>query len=276
MNRIPGRLAIAALLVSTLTGCQGVFREQVSDHALKTIPMSGAAAIELGTENGGIYISPYSGSELSVDIRMLAKASTREQAQEFIDLIEIRAERQGDRAVVSIDQPECALLGSTEASIRVRVPSSWEGVLSALTTNGPIEAEGLNADADLVTTNGNIHIEDWEGSVDAITTNGAVEASGISLTSHGTFRTTNGDVALALPDAPTTGIDMTSTNGSLALTVPRGSGLNLQSSLMNGKISVRGLGYDVNSDRSVSRPLNGGGPAVTLRTVSGNIRVEGH
>jgi hypothetical protein len=144
--------------------------------------------------------------------------------------------------------------------------------LVARTTTGAITAEGLTARIEGVTTNGDVHIEGgrevWarttngsitlssNGVASASTTNGQITArlGGVSGASPMRFRTTNGSVTLALPDATDADLTLATTTGSIDLGLP---------------VTVDGG----SGARRLTGRIGAGGTPIEVRTTNGSIRI---
>ena len=89
-----------------------------------------------------------------------------------------------------------------------------------------------------------------------MTTNGKITAELLSLGSQGCeLQTTNGAIHITLPQNIRADLDASTTNGSVTSALP----LSLR-----GEISQRGM----------EGKINGGGPALKLRTKNGGITIE--
>jgi DUF4097 and DUF4098 domain-containing protein YvlB len=93
------------------------------------------------------------------------------------------------------------------------------GAIDVVTTNGDIEVAESEDDLSLSTTNGSVTVTDASSTeVVAATTNGAVNLSFAAAPDQVEARTTNGSVAIGLPDdREPYAIDARTTNGSVDL-----------------------------------------------------------
>jgi DUF4097 and DUF4098 domain-containing protein YvlB len=141
-----------------------------------------------------------------------------------------------------------------EVRYHVRAPKN--AFVHVTNTNGQVAATALAGKLFAHTTNGGIEAKGVAGGVDAQSTNGNVSVDLISLTGPVALKTTNGGVALTLPDD---------------------AKANLSVSCTNGGINVAGLKLETtdSSRRHLEGTLNGGGATIDVRTTNGGIRVRG-
>jgi DUF4097 and DUF4098 domain-containing protein YvlB len=145
--------------------------------------------------------------------------------------------------------------------------------LSAASGSGSIRAQGLHGAAELGTGSGDIELgEEAAGDVKAKSGSGSVRIHGF----HGTLmaRTGSGDIEA---DGRLTGpANLSSGSGSVRLHLNPDVRFNLEASTGSGDIRVRFPGapqQDEHSRHHMTAPINGGGPALEIRTGSGSIEV---
>lgn len=133
------------------------------------------------------------------------------------------------------------------------VPAGVE--LSAMTVNGSVSAEGMTADVDVTTVNGNVRAS-TRGAATGTTVNGNVDVTVGRLPASGTveFRTVNGTITLGLPAGADANVRASTTNGEIECE------LELTEVTRRSKRSLRG-------------EIGSGGPSLRLETVNGSIRI---
>ena len=154
---------------------------------------------------------------------------------------------------------------------------------------GEIETEDAPEGADVSTMGGDIHIKQAEKFVRAKTMGGDIAIDSVDGWVQATTMGGNLDVTVTGAGGDVT---LTSMSGKVVLHVPRGFGMTLElevaftkNSLKNYTITAPGSAtqtvtpdwdYDQGSPRKYIRKagsVNGGGHAVTVKTVNGNITV---
>lgn len=248
---------VAAL--SLTAGCDLALsgaREEATETVNLTFPLSPGGTLDIGTTNGRIEVVAGAGPRVEVRAVKVAKAATKEGAEELLkklqikeevtaDLVKLRAERDGGKGA--------NLHGwGTSAEVRyyVKVPANTKVLLA--TTNGQIEVDDVTAAAHLETVNGQIKARGLGGEVKASTVNGGVDIGLAALTADVSVETTNGGVTVRLPA------------DARALLLGRTT---------NGGLSVDGLTVDEveRSRRRLEAKLNGGGRRVEAETTNGGI-----
>jgi hypothetical protein len=232
-------------------------REEATETVTRSFPLSPGGTLDIATTNGRIDVVAGSGSTVEVTAVKVAKAATKEGAEELLkklkikeevsaDLIKLRAERDGGGNGPSLHS------WGTSAEVRytVTVPANTKLVLA--TTNGHIEVDDVKNTARLETVNGQIKARGLSGEVKASTVNGGVDIGLAAVTADVSVETTNGGVTVRLPgDAKAVLLGRT-TNGGLNV-----DGLQVQ--------EVE------RSRRRLEARLNGGGRRIEAETTNGGI-----
>ena len=139
--------------------------------------------------------------------------------------------------------------------MRVRVP---DGVKTfARSTNGSVSVDGLTAEVDAGTTNGDVFVRTSGGPVNARTTNGSVNASLGQLSGSDAmfFTSTNGSVTVFAPPSLSADLEMSTVNGGLTTEFP----LTVSGRFMS---------------RSIRGTLGQGGRSIIVRTTNGDVALK--
>jgi DUF4097 and DUF4098 domain-containing protein YvlB len=132
-----------------------------------------------------------------------------------------------------------------------------------------------DTDLDLETMNGGIELADLDSRIRLTAVNGGVHLAGMAGDVEG--RTTNGGLHVVLDGAEWdgAGLDLRTTNGGIALTIPEDYSAQLETGTVNGgievdfPITVRGrIGREINAT------LGDGGAPIRVRTTNGGVRIE--
>jgi hypothetical protein len=150
----------------------------------------------------------------------------------------------------------------------IRVPRDTKLTLCTVNESA-ISVKGTRADFDIRNVNGRIDLADIAGSGEVVTVNGGIKASFVAAPRGNTlFRTINGDLVLAMPDAFSADLDMKTFNGGLFTdfeATPRA----IKAALPERKDGK--LIYQTNPYATVR--IGNGGPLITLDTFNGDVRV---
>ncbi len=127
------------------------------------------------------------------------------------------------------------------------------GTLRARTGGGAIEVRNFTGDTDIATGGGELKLEKIDGRIAAETSGGSIEAAVAGTAKKINLETSGGSIALRLPNTAAADITAQATAGRITTDLP----LQISSA----------------SDEYLQGKLNGGGPAIVLRTSGGSISV---
>jgi DUF4097 and DUF4098 domain-containing protein YvlB len=193
------------------------------------------------------------------------------------DEVRVSERQTGNRVEVEVRVPhKHVVIGISARSVEIDVALPRESDLDIHTGDGRIEVMDVKGDARLATNDGRIRVYRADGSLNASTGDGSIEADGRfdSLDVHTrdghvrvsaqagskiggigwSVHTKDGRVDVLLPDKFAAALDAETHDGHVTVDIP------LETSGQIGHSRVRGK-------------LNGGGPALRIRTGDGSIRV---
>jgi hypothetical protein len=267
--KICTRIGVAMLLTATLGGpvaaqrraapdrdwCAdenwGRDREGFCEVREYTVPAAGGTMTVDASPNGGIQVEGTSRGDILVRARVVATASTQEEARAIASRVQVVA------TAVRVDAEGPRDLGRREGwhvSYRLSVPTQTP--LSLRSTNGGISVDSVNSRVDMRTTNGGVKLSRMAGDVEGRTTNGGIDVDldGSSWQGSGLdLETTNGGVRLAIPSQYNAHLEAGTTNGGINIDFP---------------VTVQGV-----MGRTFSTDLGSGGAPVRVRTSNGGVKI---
>lgn len=276
-------IAPAAILLAATAAFSQDFHRNVAVGAQPDVYVS--------TGSGNIRITPSSGSEIEVTGHLHAGWSAGGDVRSRIERIianppiqqtgnAIRIGETNDRALynnISIDYeikaPEGAALNIRSGSGDLEVNSVGR-FLAASSGSGNVRAHQVHGPAELSSGSGDLELEEAAaGDVKARTGSGNIRIQGFD----GSFnaRSGSGDVDAA---GTVKGASMVSTgSGNVRLHVAEQSRFNIEASTGSGSIRVHMPGAaDTSTEHNrhhLTLAVNGGGPALSVRTGSGDIEL---
>lgn len=231
----------------------GLNTPQASQEWHRQYPLAAGGQIEVANLNGPIELSPGSPGTVDVQATITAKSLTEAQARDILSKGSITEAVQPDHIKVETVVPR-GVRGSYVVRYRVSVPADAAATVS--TTNGSVKATGLSGSLKASIVNGAVELTDIGGEVDVVGVNGSLTAKLIRISAPVRLETTNGQLSLQFPSA---------------------SKANLSARVVNGGLTVSGLDVRTTGNRikNLETVLNGGGPAIDLRTTNGRILIMG-
>ncbi|MEW5796261.1 MAG: hypothetical protein AB1772_07845 [Candidatus Zixiibacteriota bacterium] len=210
-----------AVVASPLLG-QEVIERESGTYATETIriarPVAPKAKIEVASAvhlSGSIKIVTHTADSLVVEYRKVAKASSRSEAIDFIDLISVVSEGRAETPVVKMRAPNPAPWSGTDyagmVELELIVPSGAELEIEApiydLTARGPLRAldipeslgkmeiSGITERLNVSTANRRVTLSDIKGQVSAVTSNSSLLVENLSCPDEqARFRNDGGDI----------------------------------------------------------------------------------
>lgn len=168
------------------------------------------------------------------------------------------------------------------------------GEVHAKTSGGIIRLESSTADANLRTSGGGIRIGKVNGDVEVSTSGGNIDVDVVqgnlkAVTSGGNLffrnvngnligRTSGGSIDAELTAQVNRSVELYTSGGNITLAIPADFKANLAASTFGGRVytNLPVLAQGTISNSSLSGTINGGGPDVSLRTMGGNIEINGN
>lgn len=234
-------LTLAALVAASL-GC--FYGKEASDTDTVDYDAALYDRVEIETENGEIISSVRSDSVISVTLTRWASGVSASDASEHLSDIDVSVTKDTAGGVlrIFIDIPDvvtrnygCDADVELPASIyvdlatsngKIRAAGHQNGLLLA-TSNGMIEIAKTAGDAEIETSNGAIEVKRHTGDIAGETANGEIYAEVIMVkfavdsedTTYGycRFRSSNGEITLAVPDSVGAQIRLRTSNGEISV-----------------------------------------------------------
>ncbi len=225
---------------------------------------------ELRVSTGDASVTVVAGSDRVIEARLTTQGWSIGPGA-----VRVEERQTGDKVQIEVKVPPTHWsFGNHNIHLEVRVPR--ELVADLHTGDGSITMRGLRGDLRADTGDGSIHGEGLDGALDAHTGDGSVHIAGRfdRLQLH----TKDGSVEVEATDGSHMGGDwhIQTGDGSVHLRVPKTLAADLEAHTGDGSIHVDlpGISDRVKSDHMLQSKLNGGGPALLLRSGDGSITVS--
>lgn len=213
-------------------------------------PTGGVIAVD-ARKNGGVSIKGWEKNQILVRARIQTRAPTQNEADALAKQITI--ETAG--AKISAAGPESRKDYPWHVSFEVFVP--------------------VQSDLSIEAHNGGISITDVRGRLEFTGVNGGVVLKRVGGSVHG--GTTNGGVVVELSGDHWDGeaLDVKTTNGGIVMSLPENYSAHLETSTVNGNLSVD---FPVTVQGRISKEiavdLGSGGATVRATTTNGGVRIK--
>ena len=224
--------------------------------------------------NGEIDVTGVPGaSKVEIWGERRVKAESIEDANAWMKKLEVRVSESNDEIFVKTIQPKETQGRTLEVVYHVRMPQAWEALVSNL--NGSVFIDSLAGKATIVLLNGNVELREISKTISIGLTNGGVTLAHITGNTFVTLVNGNIDASLTLPQQGT--CELGRVNGTVDLQIPQNTSAKFSAEVVNGAISTNGLAIHdaITTPKSVSGRLANGDGKIAIKTVNGNIRVEG-
>lgn len=219
-------------------------------------PSAGVDTLYVQTKNGSVTIIGADTNDITVKAYYSARGSSRANAEQRVNELRTDVSLQGSTLNVVGVFPSTTI---SNESIRYEVTVPRKLGARVSTSNGRVDAQGV------------------QGKVDISTSNGSVEILGDTGPEELLVRTSNGRIVVKA--APQGGrYDLRTSNGSVQVALPEKLGVTLRANTSNGSVD---LGYGQwlfqggqISNRSVNATLGDGKLILDITTSNGSIKLE--
>jgi DUF4097 and DUF4098 domain-containing protein YvlB len=228
----------------------GSERPRYCEMREQTIAYPGQLAID-ARQNGGVTVRGWSRSDVWIRMRVQASAGSESEARALASQVRVNAS--GGR--VSADGPK----GDGD--------EHWSVSYEVFTPH--------NANVEITTHNGGVHVSDVRGDVSFSAVNGGVHLARVDGRVHG--QTTNGGLHIELAGSrwEGEGMDVATTNGGIHLAIPENYSALLEGSTANGGLHVDfPITVQGKITKHISTSLGAGGALLSVKTTNGGIHVN--
>ena len=243
-----------------------LFAGTITREYNKNVEFVKGGDISVRLPNGNIYVQTWNKNNVDVHADITIHSSSKNEAEEFLQEMEIVIRRHDDRLEIYVDKPKTDgfdvldwFFGNRglRSSINFNIKVPKESNVELKSINGSIEISELQGRARLKTTNGRIVAETMYGELEAETTNGSISAdmNVNELRDHVQLSTVNGSLHLTVPSSIAADVDISTVNGSINTDFP---------------LTVEGKW----GPKHVDGEINGGGYSLRLTSVNGSVTLK--
>jgi len=257
--------------------------------------------IYLKNVNGSVDVKSWEREEVEIVANIEVKAGRMDDAEDFLNEVEINIDKSFDKIAIEVDYPEREGGGfwnlifrggrpNVSVTFWLKVPKrsnldmnstngkieiyDIEGKVGSKSSNGSINVENVTGNAELRTTNGSISASGVRGDTNAETTNGKVNLK--EITGNVSAKSTNGSInSQIIKIDAVKEMNFKTTNGSISINLPKGIDADFDAKTTNGKIYSEFpiLVKGEISKNHITGKINNGGPLIYLKTTNGDVRI---
>ena len=285
--------AIVSFAILTTLQSQAATTEEIN----RSLEVEPGGTLIIKVDRGQIDVRGESSTTVEIEISRSVGDSSKEKEEEYIANYPVTIEQDGNK--ITITQKGGKGSDSNwwfnsgpkiKARYAVSLPNEFNVDLK--TSGGSINVRDLTGDVSVNTSGGSIELDHLHGPTDAHTSGGSIIAeagsgdlklhtSGGSLTviAHDgniNGHTSGGSIKATLLSRPTEDCSLRTSGGSIRVELPADTAVTLEASTAGGSVSsdFEVPGSDPKKKNRLNGPINGGGPALKLRTSGGNIRIN--
>lgn len=251
------------------------------ERSTKSVDFSNVRTIRLELPVGRVSVTQSDGqatATLRVSEIITREGLNNEQLTDLLNRTRVTAERAFvDAERLDVEATIAPELSDEDVLFDVRLVVPAGANLEVFVGNGPVEIADLTGSVEIRTDNGMVDVKNVKGDVIAQTTQRAVSIT--DVTGDVSADTTEADINLRLDPGLDGRISASTTTGEIRLMVPKTTSARVMLLSESGVVTANLNGFAV-TDISTSAgflegTLNGGGGAIELKSLSGEISFLG-
>ena len=221
------------------------------------------------TKGGTLYLDSDAGS---LDI----ESHDRDTVEVFVekygrdaDDFSVTFEQRGDDVRIDGDR-DGGWYSRLNVRFRIKVPEEYN--VDVKTGGGSIDLGNLNGQVNARTSGGSISLGNIQGDVKVKTSGGSIDVEEVAgnIKAH----TSGGSVRATLTKQPTADCQLSTSGGSVTAYVKPDIKVDLLAKTSGGRVRSDLPVAGSVGKRSIEGEINGGGPALVLKTSGGSVRVK--
>ena len=230
MRIIKSMISLCLFLLISSSIYAGEYREEFTE----TVSLDKGQFFSLKNRNGSIEVTSWNRNEVRIHAVKYVKTRDRDLAERMFKKTRIIIDESSKGVYVDTRLPSSKnnsdgffdwLFDSgrrVNVSVRYEITVPRDIAARIKSTNGAIHVDAFKGDLEVRTTNGRISVVDSRGAIEASSTNGTLKIELVKLNEASLIdlSTTNGSIALKLPEDFEGEINARTTNGSVSSDFP--------------------------------------------------------
>ncbi len=192
----------------------------------------------------------------------------------------------GNVTIAGLQGPVSAQAGSGDVSV-----ADVDDSVEAQAGSGDLRLEGTRGGVRASTGSGDISAVNLKGDLRASAGSGDIEVRQSDVTSaemktgsgditvhevHGALRVSTGSGSISADGTPSASWDVSAASGDVRLRLPQTSAFNFEAHTASGSIAINHplTAQTISNRRRLEGTVRGGGPLVSVKTASGDVRID--
>ena len=298
MKTLTVLLASATIFVC-ISGCGiATFPQAESDDRVeKSFAVSSGGQLTVNADRGSIEVAATDGEMVKVEVTRETRAATEAEAKELLRDHELTFNHQGDKVEITAKykgdrRSSDGFRHQLQVHYQISVPRKYN--IDLKTAGGAITVSDLAGNVKVETAGGGLHIGRIQGPVWARTSGGRVALGGATevadlMTSGGGIavddvgsvinaRTSGGSITARFATQPKGDCSLHTSGGSIRADLAEKIAVELDAQTSGGRVvSDLPVTMTLNGEQRSGHlhgKINGGGPALVLKTGGGNIHLR--
>jgi hypothetical protein len=253
----------------------------LKDRFDQTVPLKPGSQVSLSNVNGGVTFEAWDRNEVHIEAEKQVRAGNADQARKLMSQIKIDVVPGPSGLRVDTRMPKRGeggfltdlLSGGVSLGVSYKVHVPRQAALALVNSNGALQVSGTQGNARLETSNGSLTVQGVAGELTLKTSNGHISVA----RSQGTVKaeTSNGGIDAELTRYSGHELSFETSNGAVSIRLPRGARFSVDAETSNGSVQTD---FQVDGGKpgksSLKGAVNGGGPALHIRTSNGGVRIR--
>jgi DUF4097 and DUF4098 domain-containing protein YvlB len=168
-------------------------------------------------------------------------------------------------------QANTARVNATTVSGGVRISGAAREMVEASSVSGSVDVRAATREVRANSVSGDVRVRGATGRTTATTVSGDVQVEGSRVA--GTFRSVSGSLRIDGGLDPSGGLSFTTHSGDVELALARGSALEVDFATFSGHLTSAFAAVMSGNDRQRRVSVGRGGPTVSIRTFSGDVKL---
>ena len=223
---------------------------------------------------GNVEVSATADEEIIIKLEKYGTGPTEEIVQTYLDAVRIDISTKGDILILDPRLPKSADSAAKLTRLNCFIETPPDLTLKIKAASGNIRAHGIRGDMVLITTVGNIHLDEAMGAYQVSTQEGLIYGKILLTGSANTFETQSGSIDLVIMDEIAAKMVLSARSGAISLRLPESYPADIEMQVEADNQRAISIDLPVELETAyvgdiVQGWINGGGPLIQMTAGKG-------